>query len=431
MKNFIKKIFRILRLYPVVGKYIKAFQSLKFKFLLLLKHLGFHTQTFELIYHNFKLKLSEFESIDQYIEMCPNNVDIIYMQQKLLSYAPPCFVEEAYPEHTANNRLHKQYAALFYDAQVIGGSNLIILKDGNVLYEMKTLDTKNRYLYSDGAIKYYTGPSVIYSCKNSKQTIDTAIWFGGNYSWNYYHFTFEILTKFIKLAEMKVDRSIPILVDQICCKIPQFKELVNYLNTDNRKIIYAADSYCYKVNRLLYINSPNFIPPNFNDDKDMQVDDIQFDYDIVTRLRCCLLNFKADKKYPERFYVTRKNASSRRKFNEEDVFATMAKYGFVEYAPEILTVSEQMSLFNSAEFVAGGSGAAFTNLLYGTNKMKVLLFSQSKLPFSGFSSIADCVGIDLKYFVDNTKANNNIVTIHDNFKIDVDALDDFLCKNLK
>lgn len=115
-------------------------------------------------------------------------------------------------------------------------------------------------------------------------------------------------------------------------------------------------------------------------------------------------------------------ASGRRKFNEAEVIDVLQNFGFETVFPEELSFSEQISLFSHADFIIGGSGAAFTNLLFCNTSCKVIIFAKNTLPFSGFSTIASFVGFDLVYLTESSSYGEKNDNLHDSFVINTNKL---------
>ncbi|WJZ18446.1 glycosyltransferase 61 family protein [Corynebacterium guangdongense] len=89
----------------------------------------------------------------------------------------------------------------------------------------------------------------------------------------------------------------------------------------------------------------------------------------------------------ERIYLSR-NAYSRRKLANEDIlWPTFASAGFKRVFPEKLTLTEQISLFKGARYVAGNMGAAFSNLAFSPDKVKVLALASGSMAHDFFYDI--------------------------------------------
>jgi len=79
----------------------------------------------------------------------------------------------------------------------------------------------------------------------------------------------------------------------------------------------------------------------------------------------------------EKIFLTRKG--TRRVYNQDDIVDVANELGFVAVAPETLTLSEQVTLFQGATHIIGPSGAGFGGLLFARENSKVLCWQDSRL----------------------------------------------------
>lgn len=354
-----------------------------------------------------------------------SNYKILSEQSNELFFAPPVFeyTENSSSFHTGNELT--QYALEIRNAAVFGSSNIIKINK-NILYDLPSLDKAKKYRYTDSKIlRIYSNKVFFWKCKKTK--LDKAIWMGGNYSWNYYHLLYEFAIKFQKLDKLNIPTDYPVLIDEVCFKVPQYNELINIVNKKNYTLIPAKAEYRYQIKDLIFISCPNFIPPNFRNDNLITADDMQFDFSALNTLRDSLLKHISDRKFPKRIFLSRKNASTRRTFNEPEIMDFfLPKLGFETVYPEQLSFTEQISLFHQAEYIAGGSGAAFTNLLFCTEGCKVIIFSKYNIPFSGFSSIGQVSKADIRYIIEKKIEQNDDVQLHEKFNVNLNSLEEKL-----
>lgn len=318
---------------------------------------------------------------------------------------------------------YKEYSVILDSVKIIGGSNLILLFEDKVIYDLIHNDKNHKFRYTDKAIIYTNNEFCVIKAerRTNKLTtwIDKGVFLCGNYSWNYYHFIFEILIKLYQLDGLNLNKNIPILIDRICVEIPQYHELLTILNKDKRKLIALESGKKYFVNRLYYFSCPNIIPPNFINDRNIKAEDVLFDLETINYLRHNLLTYKSNSKFSHRLFISRSKASRRRQFNEDDVFEELRKYYFEKVHPEDYSIRDQIAMFNNAKIIIGGSGAAFTNILFCKPKCKILILSNSKIPFSGFSTIANHIGIEMCYLASDIYPRDNI---HEKFNINTEKL---------
>jgi len=355
------------------------------------------------------------------------DVEVLTCENVRLYYSFPMY------ELNIKNELHAgrdyiQYAVRIKNAIVYGDSNLITISHNKVLYDLPFYDEFKRYQYTNynSKIIKIKGNTVFY-WNGTAGTMEKAIWMGGNFSWNYYHLLYEIAVKFLYLNILDIPLNIPVLVDQYCLTIPQYKELLNIANHKGYRLIGVDRQRRVQVGELIYINCPNLIPPNVKNDA--QPDDIQFNIKVLKDLRNYFLFYSSLKKFPKRIFISRKNASGRRRFNEDAVMQLLLELGFEAVFPESLSIADQISLFNQADWIIGGSGAAFTNLLFCSSSTKAIILSRAHFNFSGFSTIASALGIHLLYLTEED-TNKSMIrgNIHDPFEINITYLKEQLIK---
>jgi len=350
------------------------------------------------------------------------DIEILSCENVRLQYSLPVFNDGlAIRQELLEGKKYIQYTVRIKNAIVYGDSNLITLSDNKVLYDLPAYDDSKRYQYTNYNSKIIkVKGNYVYYWKGLTHTIEKAVWMGGNFSWNYYHLVYEFAIKFLYLNTLDVPLDVPVLVDQYCLKVPQYKELLTIVNHKGYELIGVDRQWRFKVGELTFINCPNLIPPNVKNDT--QIGNIQFNVNILSDLRNYLLPYSSKKEFPKRIFISRKNASKRRKFNEGSIMQLLSDFGFEAVFPEKLSVVDQISLFNQADWIIGGSGAAFTNLLFCSDSTKVIIFRRAYLHTSSFSTIASALGICLLHITEEDTHNIMRGNIHDPFEINLSYL---------
>jgi capsular polysaccharide biosynthesis protein len=368
-----------------------------------------------------------FTTINDAISNYVNKIEILSIEKLQLCFCAPTFASTNLSKNRLTDVLgHKLYSAKINEATVIGGSNLVLLSPAETLYDLHHSNFENRYRYTDAGILYYNQFGCIVKSDAISNTYQSAIHLVGNFSYNYYHLLYEILVKFQMINETEIGAEVPLIIDKICEEVPQFMELITILNKAERPIIFLKKGEKYVVNLLYYFSCPNFIPPNFRNDNNILPDDILFNIKSLTYLKDNLIHLASNNTFPKRIFISRSKASDRRKFNEGEVIDVFLRYGFEIVYPENYSITDQIAMFSQAEFIAGGSGAAFTNLLFCDKICNVLIFCKNRLPCSWFSTISSVVGANLLYFVDDNSSNNTLFNLHDSFRINIQKVNEFL-----
>jgi len=361
-------------------------------------------------------------SIKDILDGCFQNVELLYHNNVRLYYAHPVYNDgSSNKSELIEGMDYIQYAVSIHNAIVYGDSNQITLARNQVLFDMPSYDTSNRFRYSSSKILAVKGNHIFY-WKGITLSMEKAIWMGGIFTGNYWHLTYEFINKFIYLNKLDIPLDFPVLVDQVCLDFPQYKELIDIANYKGYPIIGVNRRNRVKIGKLILINTPHFLPPNLNT-SEHRTEDLQFDVKALRDLKNYLLPYSSHREFPKRIFMSRKTASSRKSFNEDAVIQLLSEFGFEVMVADALSVADQISLFNQAEWIIGGVGAAFTNLLYCNHTTKVILFIRARHLYSPFSTIASALGISLLH-VTEEDTNKHIVRgdIHDSFEIDLSYL---------
>lgn len=307
------------------------------------------------------------------------------------------------------------------NASIIGGSNIVVTGDGRAIYELEEFNSHKRYANTDSSFLSLDGDELLITYNKSSKKLASGINFCTNFSFNYYHFLLETVAKFYYLQHFAFDKTLPLIFDDAVSKFPQYREIVNIFNLDQRKLIFLKRGECCPVGQLHFLPVVNFIPPEYVSTLQVDYHDCIFNLESLIFLKTEAERHKNTNKYGKRIFISRNNSSSRRSYNEAEVKSIFQRFGFEVYAPEKLSFVEQVSLFNGAEFVAGATGAAMTNILFCAPGCKVLCLTNKCLDLSIFSTPAKLVGADFQYFVGDCDDSSD--NLHNDFYVDVKKLE--------
>jgi capsular polysaccharide biosynthesis protein len=400
----------------------RDFHVLRFKVLLFIMHrsnlLRYPAKRCLLFFKD----VGTFESLGNYVIKHPEKARYLVKYPQSLSYTTPRFFPGKREEAMIRAQEGFRYVAEIKNARVIGGSGLILVQQKRVLYEIKDSDQYKKFQYTDEALHCCDDEYCLIKSSDSEMAFEEAITLAGNFSWNYYHLLYEVLVKFEQVNELDIDLHVPVLVDRVCFEVPQYFELLTLLNKRGRKLIALDKAKRYPVDTLYTISCPNIIPPHYMKFADASARDFLYDLHALDYLRNSLMSFASGARTPKRIFISRRKASQRRKFNEDEVYGVLEKLDFSLVYPEDYSIAGQIALFNNADIIAGGSGAAFSNLLFCRESCKVICFSNYPLPLSLFSTIAGFVDFEFLYLTDESKEIDHIGNIHDPFTINTDSL---------
>ena len=317
------------------------------------------------------------------------------------------------------------YWAEINNGIIIGESNYIIAEN-HILHDQLIHENINYTdtAFLDNRIIYKLGiTNKIYYNRSFRKEIPIAISLVCNYSWNYYHFVFECLSKLWLLSQCDIPNNIPIIIDACIKKTPQYNEYLNILN--KRNIIYISRREGVKVKKIIFLSSVNHIVPNYINIKQIHFKDNLFDIEYLQYVRTKMLSLFNKEHYfrkIEKVFITRKN-NSNRSYNEVEIEECVKNYGFTSIEPQTYSLKEQIKIFSEANCIIAASGAALTNIIYCKEKCKVIVLTGYKGDLSIFSNIADTLNIELIYLNGKSYLNDNIQT---GFNIEINELESLL-----
>lgn len=315
------------------------------------------------------------------------------------------------------------YCAELPSAKVIGGSSVVVSADGILLYDMLAECKKYNANMTDnglcliGGRPRHFGKTYIYNyLRGVILDVPVAISFLGNMSNNYYHFMMEVAAKFQLLSNLDIPVDVPLLVDQTVMAIPQMKEVFEVLNSDHRPVIIVMPNQLCMVGKLYIISEPNVIVPNSRIAGSSKTENFAFDGKAIAYLRDTLIsNYGNAVKtgFPSRVFLSRKGCNKRR-CNEDELEPILKKFGFEIIQSEKFSVAQQIQLFSNAEHIIGGSGAAFTNLIFCKAGTIATLFFTTRVNATCFSSLGLVRGVQTDHIVakdDNREIHQESYTI--------------------
>ena len=313
-----------------------------------------------------------------------------------------------------------------------GASDVIRLEKHRYLYEVRDYYRKagKRGVSCCEGVGLIVDEKKYYYIQRYKQTehIKKGVLLSSYFASNYYHFTFQSLAK-LRLCG-NIDKKVPLLVHESVVKYPSFQQLLQICNVDKRELIMLSADKQYNVDELYYISPQMISVPNYRKGAIKKPDDDLYCVASLKYLREMMLpHMDKEWQVPKKVFLQRRFASSRRGYNEEECEQLLTKNGFVGVRPETLTLEQQIALFNKAKCIVSATGAAFTNLVYGTACCKYVVMKGAKSDESIFSSLAAFNGAQLVYLCDRSKGElKDASQEHGDFHIDVNDLKDLIKK---
>lgn len=352
-----------------------------------------------------KLEKKSLEDIETYQVLKASGVENVSVSPK---YSHACHEELSYPE--VDIRLY-QLRNVYCN---IEGANFISQDLRYVYIEEFPYVTCQEANYKAGfLVRHDTQDAYIKNIKkNTAINIKSALFLGGNGSFNFYHWMLEIAPKLLQLSDQDmIDNHIDTIVVNQCVEDNDnyrwiLEQCVTHLNHIN--IIYAKPSELYFIENLFFINTFNQTVFNYNSDFDRYRTLTIFNYDSVMDFRKRLLQAakQENKSFKlrdnKKIFILRSkdsvSAYNRRDYNQDEVFEFFKNEGFEGFYPDQFSLSEQISVFNNAEFIVGPTGASWSNLLFTNKGTKAISWLPKQLKyFDTYCSLAHLMGLDMHF----------------------------------
>lgn len=289
------------------------------------------------------------------------------------------------------------YLTTLEHVMVYGATNLISKENvafSDIFYRDKG---KNRYNVEGGSIicSQKRGKYIGVAYKNTDTVVKEAINCFGWACGNYYHLTFEILSRLAFVDEYEEYRSIPILIDAEVLNVPQMKALIEKVNIYHHPIIPIDRYHRIHVERLIYISRNMWVPPNLRPGIIERKMDFMISRSVVDNIRNRVLPIERNcENAYKKIFISRGQGYHQRLLNIEEITQIFADNGYHIIYPEKLSYEEQVMFFNGADIIVGVAGAALTNIVYCHEDAKVVEIALETHPVYSFSAITNAVKAD-------------------------------------
>ena len=337
------------------------------------------------IIHTWQTMLAErhyYTSLQSYAFECPDRAEILAVRNEPTLYAKQ---DKDITLHDGGKVLVR--LSRLRQATCFVYSDIILLDDGRCIFELKEMDFLHPIanFIDEILLKDTRNWCKLKKCHNIEH-LKSAIKVGGMFGFNFYHFVFQILPKLFETKS--IDASVPLLLDYAAHDIPSMKQLIDWCNKEQRKVMYMEYDIAYQVDELYTISSPNFCVPNWKNKK-FRTGFVQCTYspESLQRIFKEMSLHASKEKTPEKIFICRGRASKRRKYNEQELLDVAINYGFEPIYPEELSIEKQINVYKNAKVIIAANGAALCNLIYCQSKCTLIMLCGSELATSLFSSL--------------------------------------------
>lgn len=290
----------------------------------------------------------------------------------------------------------------------------LIYNDCIILESIPYLDLNDGNYASGNVVNHSTKKAIIKARFDNSNKFDKAILLHcrGN---NYYHLMLETLSQIEYIIKLPKEFSdYPIIISD---NVLAYNAVNSFLNNHNvlHRVIPIENSWKF-VKDLLYINSPNNLVPNLRNHLRWKAE-----YSFT---RESSLNFirktgfdlakthKPANTYSKIFLARHVNAL--RTYNQDEIYAEFEPFGFTKVFMEDHDFSEQVNIISNSDFIAGPTGAAWTNLIFAKPQSKALCWMSKKYgDLSCFSNLAAFSQVNLTYIdVELERESNNNIDLY-------------------
>lgn len=319
------------------------------------------------------------------------------------------------------------YLTKFNNILISGGSDFIVDNSCKwIINDFCINKSNNIFIYDSLLYREKNNYGILRSVINKEPSeLHSGILLGGKFSHNYYHCFYENLNRALLIDDGIIPIDVPILVDQVVMTVPSLLKLVHCFSSNStRQILPIEINKLYKVRTLYYIDHFHFIIPHHKKLTELVSDKTFYDSELISLQRKHLLKMRKEGSSPTHVFITRSNAASRH-YNEEEVYQILKVWGFQKIAPETMTFEEQINLFYNAKYIIGGSGAAFSNIIFCQPGCRILCFRpiQTKEGTPLFKTIAWINNTEFWHYPADKVVDK---TIHSNYYISPVKLKDVL-----
>jgi Glycosyltransferase 61 len=286
---------------------------------------------------------------------------------------------------------NKPYVAEIKDARIFSNSSLVLTSDGTVLSDTGGHPKFGRFVsFAYEAVVLAQQPDKVllnFSEFNTRE-IEAGILLSGLASSAFGHWLPEFLPKLQFLQRHPDFANLPIIVD---AGMPQSHfDHLRRLASNQLILLQANESLICR--RLLVAPSPAFSPvetfPN-----DIPMHELPgLSPRAMRYLRAGESNVIQQHRH-RRIFLARKNMKWRRLLNENEIVSYLKSLGFESIFTEEMSVVEQITLFQQAQWIVAPNGSALLNLIFADTSTKLLVLTQPNLHNWGtFQGPMDALG---------------------------------------
>ena len=373
------------------------------------------------VLHIFYKKLSKYSIFSLY-EYSVNASAIIKMidASESFNYYSQATTKELYEiwsySKTENRKCSKQYIALLRNVTVRSDTDGIFC-DGYYLTDKILFDRKGfeEHFPRGGIVK--NDKCIIINRNKKGEKIPQAISLVKMWSYNYFHFVFEGMSRLGEIDKLEEYKSWPILIDECVKKDQRNVEIINILNRNHREIIWVKEGECIEVAKLLQ-------PPTLSWgiwDVEKAVKNAwgyMIDIKAGQYLRNTILENYVPSNYYNCVFVARGN--NNRLINEPELISFFEKNGFYIFCPDkIKSFQEELDCFATANCIVSCAGGASTNFIFCKETVDIYCLLPFEFRCDNPQDITNSIGV-VSHMIDGKIVANGGMLMKSTFEISLE-----------
>jgi len=240
----------------------------------------------------------------------------------------------------------------------------------------KVLAKRNRVVWAHG------DEALVNRKQGERMRIEKGIFLGGRDFTNWYHWLVDGLPA-LHLANSLPDhlRNWPVLVPEQIYRYPTMIDALD-LFREHRDVIVMPEWAMVQAKKLVWIDPlevSNIPKTGALTEKEPRIHLLH--REGMESYRDVYLDAYAPEAVTPHRRIVLAREGGRRSYNQEEVLAVAAEFGFEPVFPEKLTLAEQVRTFREASHVLGPSGAGFAGMLFAQPGTSALCWQDTRLRF--------------------------------------------------
>lgn len=239
---------------------------------------------------------------------------------------------------------------------------------------------------------------------------------------NYFHYVIDVVSKLELIDDISVYDNILVGTGN---NHPFVKSYLEIYGVDIDKIVWVNG---YEVYRCEELDTPYYkvtedvgIRANYHGKEHYKGWCKEFFASIKSKVDSQLITDDTESSLPKKIFVSRRNDTSRKIVNFDDVNEFLESKGYVEIDPAKLSVNEQIQYFRNASDIVSVHGAAMTNIIWSNQDTSILELMPNDYDDPGYRMIAGLKNME-SYRILFCKSINPNNTVFSDLEVDMSVL---------